>query len=292
MTGRTALRVAALLALATGGASGQRLVLFTGTVVDSAKKPLANAEVSIAGMNLSKTTDDKGAFRIETVSAGVHQVTVRKIGFAQLDTAMNFPEEQEVVWRVTMTEKVVRLDSVFIRAPRDPWMDEFDANRKRGFGQFLDRAELVKFGGVPLPAVLQRMRGVEIIRTNNSAAYITSRRGGITGCPPVPPTSTVRESFRAQEANDECLRRERLYYVPDGAERQYGVKRACYPQVWVDQQLMNPGRPTMPFDLGMFTATNELEAVEWYESESQTPPRYGNASARCGVLIVHVKKKK
>jgi hypothetical protein len=281
----------AMLACAASAASAQKLVVFSGTVTDSAKKPIEHAEVSIGGMNLTKSTDDKGAFRLETVTSGVHRVSVRKIGYAALDTSMVFPEDQEVVWRVTMTEKLVTLDSVFVRAPREPWVDEFESNRKRGFGQFMDRAQLEKVDGVPLPTVLRSFRGVEIIRTNSNASYITSKRGPMTGCQIPRTMSTQREQFQEQERTDECLRRERLYYVPDGAERQFGVKRACYPQVWVDNQLMNPGRPTMPFDLGTFTATREIEAVEWYESESQTPPRYGNASARCGVLIIHVKKK-
>src|SRR4029078_6554380 len=136
--------------------------------------------------------------------------------------------------------------------------------------------ELAKLGGAPLPTVLTRLQGVEITRTNNSAAYITSRGGPITRCMPNAPRSSVRESFQEQERVDECLRRERIYYVPDGGERQMGVKRACYPQVWVDAQLMNTGRPTMPFDLATFSATREIAAIEWYESESQTPPRYGN----------------
>jgi hypothetical protein len=279
------------LMLVASVAGAQKLVTFSGTVVDSAKKPLANAEVSIAGMNLVKTTDDKGVFRMETVTPGVHQVTVRKIGYAQLDTAMNFPEDQEVVWRVRMTEKTVTLDSVFVRAPQEPWFEEFEANRKRGMGQFMGSAELAKFEGVPLPTTLRSLRGAEIVRTNTSSAYVMSKRAPISGCGPPRNTETVRQSFVEQERVDECLRRERLYYVPDGAERQFGVKRACYPQVWVDNQLMNPGRPTMPFDLATFTATREIAAIEWYESESQTPPRYGNGSARCGVLILHVKKK-
>jgi hypothetical protein len=283
-----------LLSLAFTGtaAAGQgKPVMFSGTVADSAKRPISNAEVSIAGMNLSKYTDDKGAFRIETVTPGIHRVTVRKIGYAALDTSMVFPEDQDVVWRVTMTEKVVTLDSVIVRAPRDPWMDEFDANRRRGFGQFMDRAELSRLDGVPLPTVLRRFRGAEIIRTNNSSSYIVSKRAPISGCPPPPPAANPRGALAAQERSDECLRRERIYYVPDPGERQFGVRRACYPQVWMDYQLMNPGRPTMPFDLATFSATREIEALEWYESESQTPPRYGAQNARCGVLVIHVKKK-
>jgi hypothetical protein len=280
-----------ILAVVASVAESQKLVAFSGTVIDSSKKPVSNAEVSIGGLSLTKTTDDKGRFRMETVTPGVHQVSVRRIGFAQFDTSMTFPEDQEVIWRITMKEKIITLDSVIVREPRDPWMDEFDANRKHGFGQFMDRAELAKLDGVPLPTVLRRFRGAEIIRTNNSSSYIVSKRAPISGCPPPPPALSQRAAFEAQEKSDECLRRERVYYVPDPGERQFGVKRACYPQVWMDYQLMNPGRPTMPFDLATFSATREIEALEWYESESQTPPRYGAQNARCGVLVIHVKKK-
>jgi hypothetical protein len=291
MIRRTVLSVLTLAVVVSVASAQNKLVVFSGTVVDAAKKPLENAEISVPGVNLTKTTDDKGVFRMETVTSGVHRVTVRKIGYAQLDTAMIFPEDQEVVWRVTMTEKIVTLDSVLVRAPRDVWMEEFDSNRKRGFGQFMDRDELAKMDGVPLPTVLRRFRGAEIIRTNNSSSYIVSKRAPMSGCPPPLPAANPRAAMANQEVTDECLRRERIYYVPDGAERQFGVKRACYPQVWMDRQLMNPGRPTMPFDLATFSATREIEAVEWYESESQTPPRYGAQNARCGVLVIHVKKK-
>jgi hypothetical protein len=54
---------------------------------------------------------------------------------------------------------------------------------------------------------------------------------------------------------------------------------------------MNPGRPTPPFDIGQYT-TDRIEAVEWYESASQTPPKYNVNSGNCGVLILHLRKSK
>jgi hypothetical protein len=284
--------MAALLALIPSIAAAQnKLAVFSGTVVDAEKKPLGNAEVSIGGMNLTKMTDDKGAFRMETVTSGIHRVTVRKIGYAQLDTTMVFPEDQEVVWRVTMTEKLVTLDSVIVRAPLDPLMEEFEANRKRGFGRFMARTDLAKMDGVSLQNVLRGMQGVDIIRTNSTAAYITSKRSPVTACQVPRGSTTNREALQQQEAIDECLRRERIYYVPDVTERRQGIARACYPLGFVGRQLMNPGRPTPPFDIGQYT-TDRIEAVEWYESASQTPPKYNVNSGNCGVLILHLRKSK
>jgi hypothetical protein len=291
MIRRTVLSIFALAFVASVASAQNKLAVFSGTVVDAAKKPLENAEVSIGGMNLTKTTDDKGVFRMETVTSGIHRVTVRKIGYAQLDTTMVFPEEQEVVWRVTMTEKLVTLDSVFVRAPLDPLMEEFEANRKRGFGRFMARSDLAKMDGVSLQNVLRGMQGADIIRTNSTSAYITSKRSPVTGCQIPRGSTTNREALQQQEAIDECLRRERIYYVPDVTERRQGIARACYPLGFVDRQLMNPGRPTPPFDIGQYT-TDRIEAVEWYESASQTPPKYNTNSGNCGVLILHLRKTK
>jgi hypothetical protein len=278
------------LLIAVSTAAGQnKFVNFSGSVVDSAKKPLANAEISISGMNLSRITDDKGMFRMEAVTSGVHHVTVRKVGFAQLDTSIVFPEEQDVAWRVTMTEKLVVLDSIIVSAPRDPLLEEFESNRKRGFGRFMTRADLAKVDGVSFPNVLRSLQGADIIRTNGSTAYITSKRGPISGCPPPPPAASPGGAAAAQEKSDRCLRQEGIYYVPDPSERMFGVRRACFPQVYLDHQFMNQGRPTPPFDVGSL-ATEQIEAIEWYASESQTPPKYSVNNARCGVLVIHLRK--
>ncbi len=285
----------ALMTFALAGTAGAQanLVVFKGTVLDSTKRPLANAEISIAGMNLTRQTDDKGNFRFETVTAGVHQVTVRKIGYAQLDTNMAFPEDKDVVWHVTMREKIVTLDSVITRAPIDPLMEEFESNRARGFGRFMDRSELAKFDGVTLANVFRgKITGADVVRTNTSQSYITSKRAPITGCPPSTGQFTSRQAaIEAQQRTDECLRRERIFYVPSQGELGEGVRRACFVQVYVDRQLMNPGHPTPPFDINSF-ATEQIEAIEFFESESQTPPKYSVNNARCGVMVLHIRKKK
>jgi hypothetical protein len=290
---RWMLKAAIAVTLPCAAGAQAKLVQFTGTVVDSAKRPLTNADVAIEGMNLTRRTDDRGQFRFEAVSAGVHRVTVRKIGYAQLDTSLAFPEDRDIEWRVTMREKVVTLDSVIVRAPTDPLLEEFEENRKRGFGRFRTRADLTKFDGVSLPNVMRSMQGADIIRTTGSGAYMTSKRGPISGCGPPNPKrmENYQKAREEQERVDDCLRRERIYYVPDDGELRQGIMRACYPLVFVDRQLMTPGRPTPPFDIGSY-ATEQIEAIEWYESESQTPPKYSVNNARCGVMVLHIRKKK
>jgi hypothetical protein len=283
--------VAALAALPGALSAQAKIATFAGTVVDSTKQPLGNAEVSLPGLGLVKTTNDKGVFRIEGIAPGIHHVTVKHLGYGQLDTTMIFREDQNVEWVVTLG-RIVTLDSVVVTAPTDPLLIEFEENRKRGFGRFLTRADLVKKEGVSLPTVMRSVSGVDIMRTNVGVNFITSKHAPITGCSIRSAAGPSREAgLRAQAETDECLRRERIFYVPDETEKRMGYRRACFPQVFVDRTLMNSGKPTPPFDVSSY-ATEQIEAIEWYEGPSQTPAKYSINQAQCGVLVLHLRKKK
>jgi hypothetical protein len=289
---RTVWRVGAFVVTSASIASAQRAVVpFGGTVVDSLRQPLSNAEVSLPALNLSKTTNDKGVFTISEVPAGVHRVVVKHIGYGQLDTTLAFPADSAVQWRVTLG-RVVTLDSVLVTAPLEPWVADFEANRARGFGRFLTSADLAKFGAAALPAAVRGLGGVAITRTMVGQSYMSSPRGPMTRCPPI--NTRLQDpaaAAAAQEAVDDCLRRERLYYVPDPIEAKQGLKRSCYPLVYIDQTLMTTGIPTPPFDIGAYAA-DQIEALEWYESPSSTPAKYSARQAQCGVLALYLKKKK
>ena len=278
--------------LAAGELAAQRnVVTFSGTVSDSARRPLGNAEVSLPGVNISQTTNDRGMFRMDDVPAGVHRVLIRHIGYGQLDTTLAFKEDSTLEIRVTLG-RIVTLDSMIVSAPVDPLMAEFESNRARGFGRFMTRADLAKYDGASLPNVVTTLPGAAMTRTRVGTVYITSKRQPSAGCAaPKPRTDGPAGAYEAQRAVDDCLRRERVYYVPDEIEARQGVPRACMPQVFVDRTLMNSGVPTPPFDLATY-APDQIEAIEWYESASQTPPKYSVHNARCGVLVLHLRKKK
>ena len=83
--------LAALIpAFAAAQATGSGSAVFVGTVVDSLRNPLPNAEIALPGLALTRMTDDRGTFRITGIPAGTHRVTVRRIAFGQLDTSITF----------------------------------------------------------------------------------------------------------------------------------------------------------------------------------------------------------
>jgi hypothetical protein len=282
--------LAAWLLPAPAIAQAKGTAVFAGTVVDSVHNPIANADVSLPGLGIAKTTDDKGAFRLTDIPAGSQRVSIRRIGFGQLDTVIVFLENQTVERRVTLG-RIVQLDSVVVveAKPTDPLLADFEENRAKGFGRFVTRAQLDKMEGQTLGSVLQQLQGVAIIRGSGGQGWVMTKRGPSSRCPTPRAGENMTQARANQRATDDCLRSERVIYVPDDFEAKQGVSRACYALVYLDRSLMNPGSPTTPFDANTL-ATMRLQAIEWYESSGGVPSFYTSHDTRCGVLILHTRR--
>jgi hypothetical protein len=252
---------------------------FGGTVIaDSTQRPIADAEVSLPELGLSARTDDKGVFRLGDIPPGTHEVVVRRLGYVPLETRMPFVSNTPVQRRIVLT-RIVTLDSVITRAgaPDSPLI-EFEERRRLGLGRFYTRADLAKRDNEQLETVLQQTAAVAIVRGKGSRAFVTSTRATKSTC------------FTGKL---ECIREERLYFIPDDTERfkQGEVPIACYSRVYIDRMLMNPGQPAPPFDLNSVPLA-QIEAIEWYSSVSEMPMQFIGRSAGCGVLVIHTRRAK
>jgi len=273
-----------LLAAQTTGSA-----VFAGTVVDSLQHPIAEAEVSLPGLTLSRLTDTNGNFRLTGLPGGPQRVVVRRIGFGQLDTSIVFADSQTVLRRITLG-RIVRLDSVVVQGRSlDLDMTSFEEHRKLGFGRFVTREQLEKTAGTTLAGALGGLQGIAFISGSSTQSWVVSKRPAATRCPPVRPGTGLNDAIAAQRTTDACLRSERLYYVPEDFEAGTGVKRACYALVYLDRAPLNATHPTMPFDVNTFLPS-QIEAVEWYESDSQVPSPYPANNARCGLLVLHKRR--
>lgn len=284
----TALLARVVPATADAQAKG---AIFAGTVVDSVQRPLANAEVSLPGLGISKSTDDKGAFRLTDIPAGNQRISIRRIGFGQLDTVMVFTDGQTIERRVTLG-RVAILDSVVVvdvKPSTDPLLADFEENRAKGFGRFVTRPQLDKMEGQTLGSVLQQLQGIGLVRGSGGQSWVLTKRGPASRCPTPRAGNTLAQARANQQVTDDCLRSERVFYVPDDFESKQGMSRACYARVYVDRALMNPGDPATPFDANTF-ATMQLQAIEWYESSGGVPAFYTTHDTRCGVLILHTRR--
>ena len=159
-------------------------------------------------------------------------------------------------------------------------MRDFEDNRRLGLGKFMDRAELAKVPDAKLSRLVASWPGVQFALGTANRAWLTSSRRRPAVCPPgnVAPHSQLANCYESQG-----------YYVPDPTESALGAKIACYAQVWVNDVMMNRGNPTRPFELTTMFA-EQIEALEWYPSMSETPLRYSDPGALCGVLVIHTRR--
>ena len=185
---------------------------------------------------------------------------------------------------------------------------EFDRNRKLGLGKFLTREELDKHVGRKLGDVLVTLPGMgSISRGGGGYAWVVGKRMPAHLAPRIGPQaanapgatdqSVATRQFCGTAAgvgnpacaftNDDV--RDLGIYCPEAGEGNRGIICACYAQVWVDGRLMNRDRPTEPFDLNSF-APEQLEALEWYASASQTPAQYSSLNSPCGVMVLWTRR--
>lgn len=138
----------------------------TGRITGPDKKPLAEAEVLLEGAEHT-FTDRKGRFEFYPVSAGMHEVLVRKIGF----TPVRFRLEVTAgdIWDGTIAlersaqslPEVVVLDSgMALKNFRPRWIDDFLARRRGGFGTFLDRVDIENAVETTTARLLTRAAGI------------------------------------------------------------------------------------------------------------------------------------
>jgi hypothetical protein len=259
---------------------------FTGVVVDTAGKPIADAEVQLSDMGLDARTGPTGAFRIAGVVPGTHSVLIRKVGFGFLETKLDFVIGTPTDRRIVLT-RITVLDSMLsVGKSPDPLMQLFEERRRVGLGHFITKADIVKREGMLLSSFIQQVPGLNLL-TAQGYEWVEGKRPTPSSCNrglPVPRRGVDRNGPLGR-----CLMREGIYYVPEPGEPS---PVGCYSRVYLDRQLMNPGSPSAPVNLRELPPPNSIEAMEWYASASQVPAEFTARNSSCGVLVIHTRRPK
>jgi len=202
---------------------------------------------------------------------GAYTLSVRAIGFITVGIRIVVRDDGDVTQDVLLSESKTRLDALVVRAEAiDARMLEFEENRSLGLGRFVTRSELEAQRGQSMAAIMAKVNSVGIVRGMGNRGWILSRRPIVTG------------SCREGQSGG-------AMYGPSRSEKFQGMVCGCYAQVYLDNHLMNPGQPTEPFDVNTFSA-DQLEAIEWYASASQTPAKYARLNSGCGVYVMHTRR--
>jgi hypothetical protein len=258
---------------------------FGGTTVDSAKAPVADAEVSIPDLGLVASTDARGNFRMTGVAVGRHPVHVRKIGYDVVDTSVDFAPGAATEQTLVLA-RITTLDSVNVsarNAPVDEPMRLFEENRKLGLGKFLTRDDLEKSRDRRMGDLLAQMPGVKTEGGSGGQAWLLSTRENRS----IDPTSR-RCAPPVKQDSPEGNATYRPKAVSSSAPLP-PCTNYCYPHVFLDGVDLSP---TEIPNINRFVPS-DFEAVEYYAGAAQVPPEYNRLNkAVCGLVVLHSRRGK
>src|SRR5689334_6263724 len=114
-----------------------------GAVQDSMGRPITGASISIPALRQAVETNEKGGFRLPTVTPGLRMLTVRRIGYAPWSRLISVREGDNALPPIVLARLAVLLDTVVteeqLRWREDPLLREMADNMKIGLGHFILR---------------------------------------------------------------------------------------------------------------------------------------------------------
>jgi iron complex outermembrane receptor protein len=163
---------AMLLVAAVPAALAAQTGRITGTVTDSAKSPLAGAQIGLVGTRLGATTDVSGRYTISGVTAGTYEVRVQRIGQRMESvTGVNVRGGEDTRVDVTLAQAPLSLTGVVVSASRRPEkITDAPATITSISSEVIDNAVGNNFAGV-----LKEVKGLDFIQTGMTSIAVNAR---------------------------------------------------------------------------------------------------------------------
>jgi len=154
----------------------------TGTVIDAtSRRPLAGANVAIAGAGLSQITNDRGAFTLSGAPSGTQTVLIRAVGYAPERRSVDLLGDQPLTLDVKLTTVRRMLDTMRVTASRLYYADAngFERRRRSGFGTFFDSTDVKRYHPFETTRLVERASGVRLYGSGMNQRIIMDR---VTPC--------------------------------------------------------------------------------------------------------------
>jgi hypothetical protein len=281
---------------------------YSGTVVDSAGgMPLEGAEVTLTDLGRSTLTNRRGQFRFSGLPTGPHLVSVRTVGFLKRTSSVTLQNARALDERLLLTRATAQnLAAVEVVDAGVP--TEFEERRKLGLGSYITRDQLAAARGQRLGTVMAMVKGFGTALSNmngGAQAYVVGKRapshllprgsGVVAGADGAKSPCGVRTGNLAFDKANTCTFTfddvaQQGYYCPTPGERARGMTSCqCFAQVYLDDRIMNAGKPTEPFDVNTIPI-EQIAGIEFYPSPASTPARYSMLNSVCGVMLIWTRK--
>ncbi len=160
-----------------------RTARLTGRVLNRASQPIVGARVQLEGTARAADTRGNGEFVLDSLPPGTQTVTVRKLGYAPTELAVDLSSRTTSAITLAMDDFVPVLETVRVSAQRERALDAVGfARRKRvGNGWYMDGRELSNRNAQYFSDVLRAAPGIRI-QQQGGRQFITSSRDPINGC--------------------------------------------------------------------------------------------------------------
>lgn len=136
-----------------------------GTVRNLSGQPIPNARVTIWGSGLDATTNGSGQFTMQSLPSGTYTLESRAIGYAPNRSPVDVLDGAEGSAEVAMEVYVPMVDTMRVRANRNPARDpmaEFEKRKKSGFGYFLDEDAVARRNPMYMSDLLRTTPGLSV----------------------------------------------------------------------------------------------------------------------------------
>jgi hypothetical protein len=151
--------------------------IVTGHVLSPAGRPVADARIVIPMAALSTVTGEDGSFRFNAVQTGTLMVVARSLSYSPVAEAITVTSREPVDVTLRLEEKVARLDTVFVTARRNAYLEKsgFNARASNANGIFITREQIDLKHPFVITDMLKDLPGVTVTRERGGTA-ISGRR--------------------------------------------------------------------------------------------------------------------
>ena len=133
-----------------------------GVVHNDKGKPVANAEVTVAGTGVDARTQQDGAYALAGLPAGTQTVEVRVIGFEPKRYTVDLSRGHLTTLDITLDRPVQTLEAVQIYGKGNAAFAEFQRRLRAGWGHFLTPADIAKRHPLQVTDLFRTMPGVRV----------------------------------------------------------------------------------------------------------------------------------
>lgn len=153
-----------------------------GRVLNAAGQPISGARVQLDGTPRIAVTRPNGEFLLDSLPPGTQSITVRHLGYAPVEEAVDLVSAEPGSITIRMSEYVPVLETVRVTAARERALDAVGyARRKRaGLGHYLE-GDQINTQALHFSDVLRTVPGIRVQSAGLGRQVVTSTRGA-NGC--------------------------------------------------------------------------------------------------------------